>query len=184
MIRRGRNLPLAAWAAIGGAATVVIMVVLVGAVLARGGLDRLEYVALGAGLLVGLLLVALAVFWTRRVTAGMRELHADAVRRLRDPSLRAGVNIAFGTDAGVYPHGLNAREFAVLVAHGMTPIDALRSATIHAADLLGVSDRGAIEPNALADIIAVRGDPLRDVRVLEKVVFVMKDGVVYRNEKP
>jgi signal transduction histidine kinase len=92
VIRRGRNLPLAAWAAIGGAATVVIMVVLVGAVLARGGLDRLEYVALGAGLLVGLLLVALAVFWTRRVTAGMRELHADAVRRLRDPSLRAGVN--------------------------------------------------------------------------------------------
>jgi signal transduction histidine kinase len=66
--------------------------VLVGAVLARGGLDRLEYLALGAGLLVGLLLVALAVFWTRRVTAGMRELHADAVRRLRDPSLRAGVS--------------------------------------------------------------------------------------------
>jgi len=92
VIRRGRNLPLAAWAAIGGAATVVIMVVLVGAVLARGGLDRLEYLALGAGLLVGLLLVALAVLWTRRVTAGMRELHADAVRRLRDPSLRAGVN--------------------------------------------------------------------------------------------
>ena len=91
MIRRGRNLPLAAWAAIGGAATVVTMVVLVGAVLARGGLDRLEYLALGAGLLVGLLLVALAVLWTRRVTAGMRELHADAVRRLRDPSLRAGV---------------------------------------------------------------------------------------------
>jgi signal transduction histidine kinase len=90
--RRGRNLPLAAWAAIGGAATVVTMVVLVGAVLARGGLDRLEYLALGVGLLVGLLLVALAVLWTRRVTAGMRELHADAVRRLRDPSLRAGVS--------------------------------------------------------------------------------------------
>ena len=92
MIRRGRNLPLAAWAAIGGAATVVIMVVLVGAVLARGGLDRLEYLALGAGLLVGLLLVALAVLWTRRVTAGMRELHADAVRRLRDPSLRVAAS--------------------------------------------------------------------------------------------
>ena len=91
VIRRGRNLPLAAWAAIGGAATVVTMVVLVGAVLARGGLDRLEYVALGAGLLVGLLLVSLAVLWTRRVTAGMRELHADAVRRLRDPSLRVAV---------------------------------------------------------------------------------------------
>ncbi len=91
MIRRGRNLPLAAWAAIGGAATVVTMVVLVGAVLARGGLDRLEYLALGAGLLVGLLLVSLAVLWTRRITAGMRELHADAARRLRDPSLRVAV---------------------------------------------------------------------------------------------
>jgi signal transduction histidine kinase len=91
VIRRGRNLPLAAWAAIGGAATVVTMVVLVGAVLARGGLDRLEYLALGAGLLVGLLLVSLAVLWTQRVTAGMRELHADAVRRLRDPSLGSAV---------------------------------------------------------------------------------------------
>ena len=92
MIRRGRNLPLAAWAAIGGTATVVTMVVLVGAVLARGGLDPLEILALGVGLLVGLLLVWLAVFWTRRVTAGMRELHADAVRRLRDPSLRVAVS--------------------------------------------------------------------------------------------
>ncbi|HVE30634.1 MAG TPA: histidine kinase, partial [Mycobacteriales bacterium] len=92
MIRRGRNLPLAAWAAIGGTATVVTIVVLVGAVLARGGLDPLEYIALGVGLLVGLLLVGLAVFWTRRVTAGMRELHADAVRRLRDPSLRVAVS--------------------------------------------------------------------------------------------
>ena len=92
MIRRGPNLPLAAWAAIGGTATVVTMVVLVGAVLARGGLDRLEILALGAGLLVGLVLVSLAVFWTIRVTAGMRELHADAVRRLRDPSLRVALS--------------------------------------------------------------------------------------------
>jgi signal transduction histidine kinase len=91
VIRRGRNLPLAVWAAIGGAATVVTMVVLVGAVLARGGLDRLEYLALGCGLLVGLLLVSVAVFWSRRVTAGLRELHADAVRRLREPSLRVAV---------------------------------------------------------------------------------------------
>jgi signal transduction histidine kinase len=90
--RRGPNLPLAAWAAVGGAATVVTMVVLVGAVLARGGLDRLELLALGAGLLVGLLLVSLAVLWSRWVTAGLRELHADAVRRLRDPSLRASVS--------------------------------------------------------------------------------------------
>lgn len=97
-------------------------------------------------------------------------------------ALRAGVKIAFGTDAGVYPHGLNAREFGVLVAYGMTPLDAIRSATVRAADLLGVSDRGAIEPNLLADLVAVPGDPLQDVRVLEHVVFVMKDGVVYRND--
>jgi signal transduction histidine kinase len=88
VIRRGRNLPLAAWAAIGGAAIVVTMILLVGAVLARGGLDRLEVLALGIGLLVGLALVGGGVVWSRRVTAGLRELHADAVRRLRDPSLR------------------------------------------------------------------------------------------------
>jgi signal transduction histidine kinase len=92
VIRRRRNLPLAAWAAIGGAATVVTMVVLVGAVLASGGLDRLELLALGVGLAVGLGLVSVGVLWSRRVTAGLRELHADAVRRLRDPSLRAAVS--------------------------------------------------------------------------------------------
>jgi len=94
-------------------------------------------------------------------------------------ALQVGVKIAFGTDAGVYPHGLNAREFAVLVSYGMRPIDAIRSATIWAADLLGVTDRGSLEPNALADIIAVTGDPLKDIRALEHVVFVMKDGKVY-----
>jgi imidazolonepropionase-like amidohydrolase len=98
-------------------------------------------------------------------------------------ALRAGVKIAFGTDAGVYPHGLNAREFGVLVSYGMKPIDAIRSATIWAADLLGVADRGAVEPRLLADIIAVPADPLQDVHALEHVVFVMKDGVVYRNDK-
>jgi signal transduction histidine kinase len=92
VIRRGRNLPLAAWAAIGGAVTVVTMVVLVGAVLARGGLDRLELIALGVGLLAGLVLVGVGVLWSRRVTAGLRELHADAVRRLRDPSLRVSTS--------------------------------------------------------------------------------------------
>ncbi|HET9793611.1 MAG TPA: amidohydrolase family protein, partial [Thermoanaerobaculia bacterium] len=97
-------------------------------------------------------------------------------------AVRAGVRIAFGTDAGVYPHGLNAREFGVLVEHGMTPIDAIRSATIWAADLLGVSDRGSIEPGYVADIVAAAGDPLQNVRTLESVAFVMKGGVVYRNE--
>ena len=92
MIRRGRNLPLAAWVAIGGATTVVTVVALVGAVLARGGLDAQELVALGVGLFVGLLLVSFGVIWSRRVTAGLRELHADAVRRLRDPSLRVAAS--------------------------------------------------------------------------------------------
>jgi imidazolonepropionase-like amidohydrolase len=97
-------------------------------------------------------------------------------------ALRAGVKIAFGTDAGVYPHGLNAREFAVLVRYGMAPLDAIRSATLAAADLLGVTDRGAIEPHLLADIVAVSGDPLKNLATLENVVFVMKDGVVVKNE--
>ncbi|HEX6161100.1 MAG TPA: amidohydrolase family protein, partial [Thermoanaerobaculia bacterium] len=85
-----------------------------------------------------------------------------------------------GTDAGVYPHGRNAREFAVLVSHGMTPLEAIRSATIHASELLGVDDRGELAPAKLADVIAVRGNPLDDVRVMEQVVFVMKGGVVVR----
>jgi signal transduction histidine kinase len=88
VIRRRRNLPLAAWAAVGGVAIVITMVVLIGVVLARGGLDRLEVLALAIGLFVGLVMVAAAVVWSRRVTAALRELHSDAVRRLRDPSLR------------------------------------------------------------------------------------------------
>lgn len=99
-------------------------------------------------------------------------------------ALHAGVKIAFGTDAGVYPHGLNAREFAVLVRYGMTPLDAIRSATLAAADLLGVNDRGAIEPQLLADMVAVSANPLSNIATLEKPVFVMKDGVVVRNDMP
>lgn len=95
-------------------------------------------------------------------------------------AVKAGVKIAFGTDAAVYPHGLNAREFAVYVGYGMTPIDAIRSATVGAADLLGVGDRGAIAPGQLADLVAVPGDPLRDIKVMEQVSFVMKGGVVVR----
>lgn len=108
----------------------------------------------------------------------------DAANAMFPKALRAGVKIAYGTDAGVYPHGLNAREFGVLVDHGMTPIDAIRSATIWAADLLGVADRGSIEPGFVADLVGVRDDPLGDVRTLEAVVFVMKNGVVYRNDLP
>ncbi|HYL93644.1 MAG TPA: amidohydrolase family protein, partial [Alphaproteobacteria bacterium] len=88
---------------------------------------------------------------------------------------------AFGTDAAVYPHGLNAHEFAIYVHMGMTPVQAIQTATVNAADLLGWSDRiGTIEPLKYADIIAVEGDPSKDVTLLQKPVFVMKGGVVYK----
>jgi imidazolonepropionase-like amidohydrolase len=95
-------------------------------------------------------------------------------------AIAAGVKVAYGTDAGVYPHGLNAREFETLVRRGMLPLDALRAATIHACDLIGVSDRGAIAPGKLADLIAVPGNPLDDVSVLQKVEFVMKGGAIVK----
>jgi imidazolonepropionase-like amidohydrolase len=94
-----------------------------------------------------------------------------------------GVKIAMGTDAAVYPHGLNARELAVYVKLGMTPMDAIRTATVNAADLLGWSDRvGSLEPGKYADIVAVDGDPLQDITALQQVKFVMKGGMVYKNE--
>jgi imidazolonepropionase-like amidohydrolase len=93
------------------------------------------------------------------------------------------VKVAFGTDAGVYPHGLNAREFAVMVKLGMTPLAAIQSATINAAELLGWSDKvGALELGHYADLIAIEGDPVTNVRLLENVKFVMKGGHVYRDE--
>jgi imidazolonepropionase-like amidohydrolase len=98
----------------------------------------------------------------------------------RTKAFKAGVRFAFGTDAGVYPHGENAREFAQLVKMGMTPLQALQSATIGAADALGWADKvGAIEPGKWADIIVVDGDPLADIGVTERVRFVMKSGEVY-----
>ena len=95
-------------------------------------------------------------------------------------AIGAGVRVAFGTDAGVFPHGDNAKEFAALVERGMSPLQAIQAATIHAADLLDVPDRGRIAEGLLADLIAVRGNPLDDIRTLEDVVFVMKGGVVYK----
>jgi imidazolonepropionase-like amidohydrolase len=95
--------------------------------------------------------------------------------------LAAGVRIAFGTDSGIYPHGLNARQFAHQVRCGQSPAEAIRSATLHAAELLRWQDRvGRIEAGYHADLIAVRGDPLQDVRLLENVGFVMKDGAILR----
>jgi imidazolonepropionase-like amidohydrolase len=98
-------------------------------------------------------------------------------------AIREGVKIAFGTDAAVYPHGLNAHEFPVMVKLGMTPLAAIQAATVDAADLLGWSDRvGTLEPGKFADIIAVEGDPLEDTSVLERVKFVMKGGEVVKSE--
>ena len=87
--------------------------------------------------------------------------------------------VAFGTDAAVYPHGLNAHEFAVMVKLGLTPLAAIQAATVNAADLLGWSDQiGTLEPGKYADLIAVEGDPLKDVTTLEKVKVVLKGGEV------
>ena len=95
----------------------------------------------------------------------------------------SGVKVAFGTDAAVYPHGLNAREFAVMVKLGLSPLQSIQAATINAADLLGWKDKvGAIEAGKWADIVAVDGDPLQDVTTLERVKFVMKGGETVRNE--
>jgi imidazolonepropionase-like amidohydrolase len=96
----------------------------------------------------------------------------------------AGVKIAFGTDAGVSKHGRNADEFELLVRHGMTPAAAIQAATTNAADLLGLgAEVGSLEPGKRADLIAVTGDPTRDVAVLKRVGFVMKDGRIARDER-
>jgi len=98
-------------------------------------------------------------------------------------AFQSGTKMAFGTDAGVYPHGDNAKQFAKMVEWGMKPLDAIQAATINAADLIGWPDKiGALEFGHYADLIAVSGDPLSDVRVLESVKFVMKGGAVVRND--
>lgn len=97
-------------------------------------------------------------------------------------AVKAGVKMAFGTDAGVYPHGDNAKQFAYMVKYGMTPAQAIRAATSSAADLIGrAKDVGTVEAGKYADLIAVSADPLQNVRVLENVGFVMKGGVVYKD---
>lgn len=106
-----------------------------------------------------------------------------AARKNIAHAFASGVRVAFGTDAAVYPHGLNAHEFAVMVKLGLTPLQAIQAATVNAADLLGWSGKvGTLEPGAWADIVAVEGDPLKDVTTLERVKFVMKGGDVVKNE--
>ena len=111
---------------------------------------------------------------------------AEVGPKMLDMARRAhagGVRIAFGTDTGVSKHGENAREFALLVEAGMTPMEAIRSATIAGADNLGQSDvLGSIAPGKYGDLVAVKGDPLTDITELEDIDFVMKEGVVYKQQ--
>ncbi|HET8965034.1 MAG TPA: amidohydrolase family protein, partial [Candidatus Acidoferrum sp.] len=96
-------------------------------------------------------------------------------------AVKAGVKMSFGTDAGVCPYDMAARQFAFMVKYGMTPMQAIQSATINAAKLIGKPDQfGSIGVGKLADVIAVDSDPIADIRQLEHVTFVMKEGVIYK----
>jgi imidazolonepropionase-like amidohydrolase len=107
------------------------------------------------------------------------QLHETSFKK----ALAAGVKIAFGTDAGPFPHGTQAVEFEWMTRYGMSNLNAIRAATTSAADLLGWADEvGAIEPGKFADMIAVAGNPLEDIKQLENVGFVMKGGAVVRND--
>ena len=98
-------------------------------------------------------------------------------------AFQAGAKMAFGTDSGVYPHGDNAKQFGKMVEWGMKPLDAIQTSTINAADLIGWSEKvGSLEKGRYADLVGVDGDPMSDVRILESVKFVMKGGVVSRND--
>ena len=120
-------------------------------------------------------------------TASMRE-KANTVLPIAEKNeshaLKSGLKIALGTDAAVYPHGLNAHEFGKMVEMGLTPLQSIQAGTANAADLLGWSDRvGTIEAGKFADLVAVDGDPLTNIHVLENVRFVMKGGEVIKNEQ-
>lgn len=105
------------------------------------------------------------------------QIQRDSFRKAHD----AGIEIVFGTDSGVYPHGHNARQFSRMVEFGMTPAEAIRAATVGAADLLGIEDQtGRIAEGLQADLVAVAGNPLEEIDILEQIVFVMKGGVVYK----
>jgi imidazolonepropionase-like amidohydrolase len=116
--------------------------------------------------------------WSPNVLRKLRET-TDVQREGFAKAVETGVRIAFGTDSGTYPHGMNANQFASMVKYGMTPMDAIRSATVDAAELLGWRDRvGALEPGLFADLVAVEGDVMNDVDLLTDVAFVMKGGGV------
>lgn len=159
----------------------------------RAGVDSIEH---GDGFTDELLdqAVKQKAYWCPTITVGAYVAPGrggnwnpmiDAERKAFAKGLKKGVKIVFGTDVGGFPWtGLNeAREFRYYVDYGMTPMQAIRTATSSAAELLGWSDRlGTVEPGKLADLVAVSGDPLADISELEHVKFVMKEGVVYKNQ--
>jgi cytosine/adenosine deaminase-related metal-dependent hydrolase len=113
--------------------------------------------------------------WTRLTLAIGPQVQATFAK-----AYKAGVKIALGTDAGVYPHGKNYLEFVYMVEGGMPPLETIKSATLNAAELLGINkETGSLEVGKWADIIAVKGNPVADISVLKNVVLVMKDGKVY-----
>jgi imidazolonepropionase-like amidohydrolase len=122
------------------------------------------------------------------LTHAAPELQAKAAevfpqaRKTISKAIERGVKVACGTDAPAIPHGRNAKELLALVDRGMTPLQAIRAATMVSAELIDVDDRGLLEPGLLADVIGVPGDPLRNIEVTEQVGFVMKGGQVYRND--
>lgn len=117
--------------------------------------------------------------WSAKKALEIAPLARQSIRM----AVRSGVNIAFGTDAGVFPHGENADEFRLLVEAGMSPMQAIQAATLQAARLLGQeADLGALESGKLADMVAVRGDPLKDINLLKQADFVMKGGVIYKRD--
>jgi imidazolonepropionase-like amidohydrolase len=122
------------------------------------------------------------VYYPPLIAAKARAAIAS-IDQMFQKAVAKGVNIGFGTDAAVYPHGRNAQEFVLMVQNGMKPIDALKTATSANARLLGVSDRGTLEAGKLADVIAVPGDPTADITATKHVSFVMKDGVIYKSSR-
>lgn len=127
------------------------------------------------------ILAEYAKFNTPQVIIDKEKLVGRVQRENFKKAVQAGVKIAYGTDAGVYPHGWNGKQFAKMVEWGMTPMGAIQASTVSNADLFGWSDRiGSITAGKFADIVAVDGDPLQNISILEKIGFVMKGGVVYK----
>jgi imidazolonepropionase-like amidohydrolase len=123
------------------------------------------------------------VYFPPKIAAKARDAIAS-IQSMFKRALAKGVRIGLGTDAAVYPHGLNAGEFHLMVDLGMKPVDALKAGASSDAELLGLDKQvGSLEAGKLADVVAVPGDPIADIRQTEHVFFVMKEGVVYRNDR-